>query len=145
MAKELRRKDAVYYSPEFVGAEKLLFNTLCSDMLGLQGIVDLIIKPARGEFIPVEYKNMNSDGGRVCMDHKYQLVAYVLLIEESFGTVVKQGIVNYLHEGLIVQFEITPTMKSQVKRVLGHIKNNPNRRTSTHTSSKTQMPRRMRT
>src|SRR5208337_1344482 len=29
--KELRRKDAVYYSPEFVGAEKLLFVTLCSD------------------------------------------------------------------------------------------------------------------
>lgn len=25
VAKELRRKEAVYYSPEFVGAEKLLF------------------------------------------------------------------------------------------------------------------------
>jgi hypothetical protein len=29
--KELRRKDAVYYSPEFVGAEKLLFVQLVSD------------------------------------------------------------------------------------------------------------------
>jgi len=26
--KELRRKDAIYYSPEFVGAEKLLFTSL---------------------------------------------------------------------------------------------------------------------
>ena len=122
MAKELRRKDALDHSSEFVGAEKLLSTTLCSDGLGLQGNVDLIIRTARGEFIPVEYKNMNSDGGRVCMDHKYQLVAYALLIEETFNTTVKQGIVNYLPEGLILPFEITPNMKTHVKRVLGHIK-----------------------
>jgi len=120
--KELRRKDAIYYSPEFVGAEKLLFNPLSSDALGLQGNVDLIIKTAKGEFVPVEYKNMCSDDGRVCMDHKYQLVAYALLIEEDFGAIVKRGFVNYIPETLILQFEITPTMKSHVKRVLGHIK-----------------------
>ena len=56
------------------------------------------------------------------MDHKYQLVAYALLIEEGFGTVVKHGIVNYLPEGLIVPFEITPTMKTHVKRIIGHTK-----------------------
>jgi CRISPR-associated exonuclease Cas4 len=122
VAKELRRKDAIYYSSEFVGAQKLLFASLSSDALGLQGNVDLIIRTARGEFIPVEYKNMNSDGCRVCMDHKYQLVAYALLIEETYGTTVKSGIVNYLPEGLILQFEITPTMKTHVKRVLGHVK-----------------------
>jgi len=121
VGKELRRKDAIYYSPEFVGAEKLLFNPLSSDALGLQGNVDLIIKTAKGEFVPVEYKNMRSDDGRVCMDHKYQLVAYALLIEETFGAVVKRGFVNYIPETLILQFEITPTMKSHVKRVLGHI------------------------
>jgi CRISPR-associated exonuclease Cas4 len=122
VAKELRRKDAVYYSPEFVGAEKLLSTTLCSDALGLQGNVDLIIKTAKAEYIPIEYKNMNSDGGRVCMDHKYQLVAYALLIEENYGTIVKRGFVNYIPEGLILQFEITLTMKTHVKRVIGHIK-----------------------
>ncbi len=120
--KELRRKDAVYYSPEFVGAEKLLFNPLSSSELGLQGNVDCIIKTAKGEFVPVEYKNMSSDNGRVCMDHKYQLVAYALLIEETFATIVKRGFVNYIPETLIRQFEITPTMKSHVKRVLGHVK-----------------------
>lgn len=120
--KELRRKDAVYYSPEFVGAEKLLFTSLSSAVLGLQGNVDCIIKTVSGEYIPVEYKNMNSDKGRVCMQHKYQLVGYALLIEDSFKTVVRRGFVNYLPEMLILQFEITPTMKSYVKRVLGHIK-----------------------
>jgi CRISPR-associated exonuclease Cas4 len=120
--KELRRKDAVYYSPEFVGAEKLLFTSLCSSALGLQGNVDLMIKTARGEYVPVEYKNMNSDRGRICMDHRYQLVAYALLIEENYETVVRRGCVDYIPEALILQMEITPTMKSYVKRVLGHIK-----------------------
>jgi CRISPR-associated exonuclease Cas4 len=120
--KELRRKDAVYYSPEFVGAEKLLFASLGSSGLGLRGSVDCIIKTARGEYVPVEYKNMNSDKGKVCMDHKYQLVGYALLVEENFGTVVKRGFVNYIPEGLILRVDVTPSMKSYVKRVLEHIK-----------------------
>ena len=62
--KELRRKDAIY-SPEFVGAEKLLFIPLSSSVLGLQGNVDCIIKTASGECIPVDYKNTASDKGRV--------------------------------------------------------------------------------
>jgi CRISPR-associated exonuclease Cas4 len=96
--------------------------SLSSSGLGLQGNVDCIIKTARGEYVPVEYKNMSSDGGRVCMDHKYQLVGYALLVEENFDTVVRRGYVNYLPEALILEFEITPSMKSYVKRVLGHIK-----------------------
>jgi len=120
--KELRRKDAVFYSSDFVGAEKLLFVSLSSSGLGLQGNVDCIIKTAKGEFVPVEYKNMSSDKGKVCMDHKYQLVGYALLVEENFDTVVRRGFVNYLPEALVLEFEITPSMKSYVKRVLGHIK-----------------------
>ena len=122
VAKEMRRKDAIYYSPEFVGAGKLMFSSLCSSTYGLQGNVDCIIKTARGEYIPVEYKNMNSDKGRVCMQHKYQLVGYALLIEDNFNTVVKRAFVDYIPEELILQFEITPTMKIFVKRVLGHIR-----------------------
>ncbi|MCW4046643.1 MAG: CRISPR-associated protein Cas4 [Candidatus Bathyarchaeota archaeon] len=120
--KELRRKDAVYYSAEFVGAEKLLFTSLSSPALGLQGNVDCIIKTVKREYIPVEYKNMSSDKGRVCMDHKYQLVAYALLVEACFDTVVKRSFVNYIPEGLILRVDVTPSMKSYVKRVLGHIK-----------------------
>ncbi len=120
--KELRRKDAIFYSPEFVGAEKLLFTSLSSSTLGLHGNVDCIIKTVKGEYIPVEYKNMNSDKGKVRMDHRYQLVGYALLVEDCFGTVVKRGFVNYIPEGLILPVAITPSMKSFVRRVLGHIK-----------------------
>jgi hypothetical protein len=63
--KELRRKDAVYHSPEFAGAEKLLFVQLISEKLQLQGVVDCTIKTVKGEYIPAEYKNMNSDNGKV--------------------------------------------------------------------------------
>ena len=136
VAKELRRKDAVYYSPEFVGAEKLLSTTLCSDALGLQGNVDLIVKTAKAEYIPIEYKNMNSDGGRVCMDHKYQLVAYALLIEESYGTIVKRGIRK------LPPRRANPAVRDNANhenprqtRHRTHKKNNPNRRPPTHTSS----------
>jgi len=120
--KELKRKDAIYYSPEFIGAEKLLFTSLSSSLLELRGDLDCIIKTEKGEYIPVDYKNMQSNRGRVWMDHKYQLVAYALLIEEEFGTQVRRGFVSYLPEKLILELEITPTMKTHVKRVIGHVK-----------------------
>jgi len=120
--KELRRKDAIYYSPDFLGAEKILFVNLSSSKLGLTGQLDCIIKTVEGEFIPVDYKNMESDKGKVWMDHKYQLVAYGLLVEENYSTVVKRVFINYIPEKLILKVEITPNMKTHVKRVIGHIK-----------------------
>jgi len=120
--KELRRKDAIYYSPDFTGAEKHLFISLNSPKLGLTGQLDCIIKTVKDEYIPVDYKNMNSNKGKMWMDHKYQLVAYALLVEENYITTVKRGLVNYIPEKLVLKVEITPTMKTHVKRVIGHIK-----------------------
>lgn len=120
--KELRRKDAIYYSPDFIGAEKLLFVSLNSPRLGLTGQLDCIIKTAKDEYLPVDYKSMSSNKGGMWMDHKYQLVAYALLVEENYDTVVKRGFVNYIPEQIILEVGITPTMKMHVKRVIGHIK-----------------------
>ena len=41
-------------------------------MLGLQGNVDCIIKTAKDEYIPVEYKSMSSDKGKVCMESNFE-------------------------------------------------------------------------
>jgi len=71
VTKELKRKDAIYYSPEFIGAEKFMYITLCSDQYSLQGNIDCIIRTARNEYVPIDYKNMKSDKGRICMQHKY--------------------------------------------------------------------------
>jgi CRISPR-associated exonuclease Cas4 len=121
MLKELRRKDAIYYSPDFENAEKFLFVPLSSS-LGLQGVVDCIIKTKRGELIPVDYKNMPSNHGRIWMDHRYQLVAYSLLIDENYGVQVRRGFINYIPDGLILSLSITPTMKTYVRRLISHIR-----------------------
>jgi CRISPR-associated exonuclease Cas4 len=120
--KELRRKDAIYYSQDFIGATKILFVNLNSPELELTGQLDCIIKTVNGEYVPVDYKSMSSNKGKVWMDHKYQLVAYGLLVEENYSTVVKRGFINYIPEKLVLNIEITSTMKTHVRRVIGHIK-----------------------
>lgn len=120
--KELRRKDAIYYSPDFLGAKKHLFVNLSSPQLQLTGQLDCVIQTVGGEYIPVDYKGMSSNKGKMWMDHKYQLTAYALLVEENYSTVVKRGFINYIPEKLILKVEITPTMKTHVKRVIGHIR-----------------------
>jgi len=120
--KELQRKDAIYYSPDFTDAKKLLFIPLSSATLGLQGVIDCLIQTRGDELVPVDYKNMHSDHGRIWMDHKYQLVAYALLIDENYGVQVRRGFVNYIPEKLILSLDIMPTMKTYVKRVVSHIR-----------------------
>ena len=118
--REVRRKGAIYYSPEFKDAEKRFFVNLCSPALNLKGTIDLLIKTGR-EYIPIEYKNTLSDKGRPWTDHKYQLVAYALLIDENYKTKVKRGYINYLPEEKIIKIDITPTMKTYIKRIISRI------------------------
>jgi CRISPR-associated exonuclease Cas4 len=119
--REERRRDAVYYSRDFTGADKIFFAQLYSSKLKLTGTIDLIIRTGNGEYIPVDYKNMQSNHGGIWLDHKYQLTAYALLIDEAFNTCVKRGFVNYIPEEKVVEIEITHSMKIYVKRVLGDI------------------------
>jgi len=121
VSRELRRRGAIYYSPEFAEAEKQLFVALSSPALGLQGVVDCVIR-LPGECVPVDYKNTASNRGRAWTDHRYQLVAYALLIEENYAVPVRRGFISYLPEKLVVPLAITPTMKTHVKRVIGHVK-----------------------
>jgi CRISPR-associated exonuclease Cas4 len=119
--REDRRKDAIYYSPDFTKADKIFFAQLHSSKLKLSGTVDLIIRTKDGEYIPADYKNMPSNHGRIWLDHKYQLTAYALLIDEVFNTHVKRGFVNYIPEEKVIELEITYSMKVYVKKVLGDI------------------------
>ena len=115
--KELRRRGIVPYTREFENAEKFFRVQLTSKKLKLQGTVDCIVKIGQ-EYFPIDYKNMESNRGRVWRDHKYQLTAYALLTEENFKTIVKQGYIVYLPEKLTVKLEITPLMKTYTQRVI---------------------------
>ena len=119
--KESRRKDAIYYSADFVGASKMFFVPLHSHRLKLSGTVDLIIRTRDNEYVPVDYKNIMSNHGKIWSDHKYQLTAYALLIDESFDTCVRRGFINYIPEEKVIGLEITRSMKVFVKRVLGDV------------------------
>lgn len=114
---EARRKGARIYAPEFEKAEKFFRVPLLSRSLRLRGTLDCLAKVG-SEYVPIDYKNNPSNRGKVWSDHKYQLVAYALLVEENLGTIVKRGYVNYVPEKLAVRVDITPTMKTYVRRIV---------------------------
>ena len=89
--KETRRKGAVFYDPALNEAEKFFQLTLESEKLGLKGVLDCLIRTGDGEYIPVDYKYQLSDHGRMHLHHKYQLVGYSLLADESFQTTVRRA------------------------------------------------------
>ncbi|MEM2365279.1 MAG: CRISPR-associated protein Cas4 [Candidatus Bathyarchaeia archaeon] len=115
-----RRTGGLWYSGGLRGAEKEFGVALSSKGLGLRGVIDCVLKLG-GEAIPLEYKAMASNKGRAWPDHKYQLVAYALLIEENYGSIVKRGFIFYEGDGAILEIEITPVMKAYVRRAIGRI------------------------
>jgi CRISPR-associated protein Cas4 len=58
---------------------------LYSPRLGLEGRLDMYIEAA-GENFPVEFKNTT---GGLSLNHKYQLVAYAMLLEDFFNRPVR--------------------------------------------------------
>jgi len=118
--REKRRKAAIFYSPELEDAEKIFRVQLESARLKLRGNLDLLIRSG-SEYIPVDYKEMASDRGKLWLDHKYQLTAYALLVEETYKTTVKRGMVNYVNEDLVVTSQISDGMKRYVQRIIERI------------------------
>lgn len=119
--KDLRRVGAIYYSKELKDAKKIFGLDLSSARLGLKGSLDCLIISDK-EYIPADYKIMRSNKGKVWLDHKYQLAAYALLVEEKYNTVVKRGFVYYVPEKRVVEVRITESMKSYVVKVINDIR-----------------------
>ncbi|MFB3766367.1 MAG: CRISPR-associated protein Cas4 [Methanotrichaceae archaeon] len=92
-AKERRRKGATFYILNSI-KQKLFHVALESSTLCLKGVLDYLIKTER-EYIPVDYKFGISNAGNVHLNHKYQLVAYALLVEDCSKTIVRRGYVYY--------------------------------------------------
>ena len=103
-AKEKRRKGAIFYDPELDQAEKMFRVEMESSTLGLRGVLDYLVRTNR-EFIPVDYKFGQSHKGSIHLNHKYQLAAYALLVEESFKTIVRRGFIHYSRDQKNVQID----------------------------------------
>ena len=93
-AKEARRTLKAYGIKE---GERRFGVDLYSESLGLRGKIDMVIFTPH-EVIPVEYKMAAGVG----LHHKYQLTAYAMLAEHTFGGTVTRAFVY-----------LTPAKKAQ--------------------------------
>ncbi|MBI4332397.1 MAG: CRISPR-associated protein Cas4 [Chloroflexi bacterium] len=98
-----------------IGEGEREFNvSLFSPRLGLSGKLDMVIKSG-GEVIPVDFKN---SGGGVELNHKYQLTAYALLVEDRWNRPVRRGFIYLVPQKKAQEVAITPNMRLFVHRVL---------------------------
>lgn len=91
---------------------------LSSQRLGLSGVVDLVLVLPL-EAIPVEYKHTEAALG---LNHKYQLVAYALLVEERWGRPVRRAMVHFLPSERVEEVAVTPNGRNHVRRILQEIR-----------------------
>ncbi len=112
-----------------------------SDRLGMRGRLDMIIEtsPTRqssdqaedgqapdertettpGEIIPVDFKNSEDNIG---LNHKYQLTAYALLVEEVWRKPVRRGFIYLIPQRRAVEVRITSNMRGWVHKALREIR-----------------------
>jgi len=89
-----------------------------SDRLGLYGKLDLLIKTPL-EYIPTEFKHTE---GQVSMGHRYQLIAYSLLVEDFYHVTVRRGFVYLIIPKLVEEVIISQDARVQVKKVMSKIR-----------------------
>lgn len=91
---------------------------LYSDRLGLSGKLDMVIL-VPGEVIPVDFKN---SGAGVGLNHKYQLTAYALLVEDRWRKPVRRSFIYLVPLKKAHEVVITPNMRLFVRRTLDRIR-----------------------
>jgi CRISPR-associated exonuclease Cas4 len=94
---------------------------LTSRRLRLTGKVDMIVVTKHGEYVPVEVKWSEPRAGRPRRQHRAQLAAYALLIEDEFSTTVKRAIIYYSRAGKLMEVALTDHDKRQVKEFVDRI------------------------
>ncbi len=101
----------------FKDGERKFHTSLYSPRLGLGGKLDMHIL-AEGEIFPVEFKH-SSQG--TSLNHKYQLVAYAMLLEDTYNKPVRYGFIC-TDAGKVTPLEVTPNTRAFVKEILEKIR-----------------------
>lgn len=99
---------------DLLEGKRVLHVPLRSDRLGLTGTLDMLICAPR-EIFPVEFKDSANPPG---LNHKYQLIAYGLLVEERFSRVVRRGFIHLIPLKEVVEYSFTPNMRRHALRTL---------------------------
>lgn len=114
-ALERRRGFRAYGMKE---GERLFGVRLRSKRLGLSGKLDLLILTSKACY-PVDFKDTE---GRPRQNHRVQLAAYALLIEEAFRVPVPQGFLYLVPRKEVVAVPMAEAEREEVIRILGEIR-----------------------
>jgi CRISPR-associated exonuclease Cas4 len=93
---------------------------LTSERWELTGVLDALLETAE-ERIPVEYKDTL---GGMRLNHRLQLAAYALLLEELPGPPVRRGMVFAIPEGRVYTVRLDGALRRQVLEVIAEIRRN---------------------
>lgn len=102
----------------FSTAERKYHTHLYSKRLGLEGRLDMHLV-ANGEVFPVEFKYTSKGPS---LNHKYQLVAYAMLLEDIYNRPIRYGFLHLHPEGKVTPVEITTNARMFVKDIMDKIR-----------------------
>lgn len=91
---------------------------LYNDLLGLTGKPDYLVQE-KGQIIPVEVKSGRAPESPYD-SHIYQLAAYCLLVEKSYGKRPPYGIIHYENRDFAVDY--TPELESSLLDLLAELR-----------------------
>jgi CRISPR-associated exonuclease Cas4 len=91
---------------------------LYSERLELSGLLDMVIIGAQ-EPIPVEFKYSTGKPG---LNHKYQLTAYALLVEDKWHKAVRRGFIYLIPLKEALEVPVTANMRRFVLGTMAEIR-----------------------
>ena len=118
---EKRRQSILKASLPFESKSKEFDVYLVSEKLRVHGRLDMLLTTNENELIPIEFKDMFSNKGRVLHDHKYQLIVLTLLLEDVENAIIRKGIVHYLRDEMTVVVPISKGLRNWAKGYIGKI------------------------
>lgn len=123
LGKEEHKERVVAPALALVKAEKLLRNIeLKSEKMNLEGKLDYLIITKKGEHIPIDVKWTElKKNEKAKVDHKLQMAAYSLLVEEKFNVIVKRFILYYVRAKRLLMIPFSPDLRKAVKKVINEI------------------------
>ncbi|WP_242841654.1 CRISPR-associated protein Cas4 [Desulfitibacter alkalitolerans] len=98
--------------------ERIFHTGLYSERLGLEGKLDLHIVQ-KNYIYPVEIKHTH---GTPYLNHKYQVIAYAMLLEEYYHKPIRCGFLYFTTTEVIYEIEITPNARKYVLEIMAKIR-----------------------
>ena len=136
---EKRRKTILKHIKTNKNTKKLFRINITSNKHKITGILDCLIKQ-ENKYIPIEYKQAKTQKGKPHPHHKYQLVAYAIILDDIYNTITTKGYIYYHLDDKLIKININETMKKpRNKSHKPHKRNDNNRKRTTSKTTNTKM------